>query len=197
MKWICKQIYFLQRVFWNWRTNWFSFWFFGSISQIIAKRTSVYVTIVNINVLWEAIWSWMTITCICQLVGFPRLFGWLLLVNCDSWRSRRLSPITLNRLHSAYKGLLGKGYCCLLNVHTVPTVQLRACVRLDMRGDRGTARARRASSNLDLMFDCIFEFLFSFAFESGHKRTTSSNLGLIRWIGKNFNLGAPDIIWPI
>ena len=155
------------------------------------------MTIVNINVLWEAIWSWMTITCICQLVGFPRLFGWLLLVNCDSWRSRRLSPITLNRLHSAYKGLLGKGYCCLLNVPTVPTAQLRACVRLDMRGDRGTARARRASSNLDLMFDCIFEFLFSFAFESGHKRTTSSNLGLIRWIGKNFNLDAPDNIWPI
>ena len=114
----------------------------------------IYITIVNKNLGSGSDLTMHNNNATCWI--YSELFGWLLLVTRDSWRSRRLSPITLDGLHCLL--LPAKAFSVANIACTVPTApQLSAYVRCDRRGDKGRARActclprRRLISACDAM----------------------------------------------
>ena len=101
------------------------------------ENLRIYITIVNKNLGSGSDLTMHNNNATCWI--YSKLFGWLLLVTCDSWRSRRLSPITLDGLHCLL--LPAKAFSVANIACTVPTAQLSAYVRCDRRGDKGRARA--------------------------------------------------------
>ena len=91
--WWIMEFPFLKVVLWLVA---FAIWW-HSVRVNRKENLRIYITIVNKNLGSGSDLTMHNNNATCWI--YSKLFGWLLLVTCDSWRSRRLSPITQDCLH--------------------------------------------------------------------------------------------------